>query len=112
MASIAQTQMAGSNKVIEELIGDSSWIAKIKYDPAQLQLTVTTKRGDEYVHFMVYPMTVDQLLQSPSKGKFYAQAIKGKGLSTKVVTKSTGAALRNAARGPVKSKARRPGYGR
>lgn len=106
MATVNQpaSATAAPAQVIEQPIGDSSWIAKIKYDPAQLQLTVTTKRGDEYVHFMVYPMTVDQFLQAPSKGTFYAQAIKGKGLSTRIITKTVGPRTRNLARGPVESR--------
>lgn len=92
------------SKIIEQPIGDSSWIAKIKYDPAQLQLTVTTKEGSEYVHFMVYPATVDQLLQAPSKGRFYAEQIKGKGISVRTITKTTGKPLRNPAKGPVQAR--------
>ena len=108
MATIAGSQagVAQSSRIIEQPIGDSSWLAKIKYDQAQLQLTVTTKKGDEYVHFMVYPITVDQLLQAPSKGRFYAQNIKGKGLSTRTISKTTGPAYRNPAR-PVEKPTRR-----
>ena len=111
MATIAMNPKLSPapGKVREEPIGDSSWIAKIKYDPVQLQLTVTTKEGSEYVHFMVYPATVDQFLQSPSKGRFYSENIKGKGISTRTVSKNTGPQERNLARGPIQ---RRIGHGR
>lgn len=89
------TAQGAPGKVREEPIGDSSWLAKIKYDPQSLQLTVTTKRGDEYVHFYVFPATVDQLMQAPSKGRFYAQQIKGRGFSTRVISKTTGEPYRN-----------------
>lgn len=98
-----------TNKVREEPIGDSSWLAKIKYDPSTFQLTVTTKEGSEYVHFMVYPMTVDQMMQAPSKGRFYATQIKGHGLANRVIDKTVGASLRNPAKGPTDKK---PGRGR
>lgn len=98
MASALKAPSASQSKVLEMPVGDSSWIAKIKYDPAQLQLTVTTKEGSEYVHFMVYPATADQFMQAPSKGRYYAQQIKGKGLTTKVISKSTGPAERNPSR--------------
>ena len=103
MATLAQsTPSAPSPSVVREVpIVDSSWLTKIKYDPSIFQLTITTKRGDEYVHFMVYPAMVDQMLQAPSKGKFYADNIKGKGLSNRVITKATGKPLRNPAKGPT-----------
>lgn len=102
--SLSDKKSSPSMAIREEPIGDSSWLMKIKYDPSTLQLTVTTKGGSEYVHFFVYPMTVDQLMQSPSKGAFYARQIKGKGLSTRVISKTTGAAERNPARGPIEHK--------
>lgn len=89
-------------KAKEEPIGDSSFIAKIKYDPAQLALTVETKSGNEYVHFMVYPATYEQFMLAPSKGRFYNQVIRGKGLSTKIISHDTGPQPRNPARGPIK----------
>lgn len=101
IAGAANQPPATASKVREEPIGDSSFIAMIKYDPAQLQLTVTTKRGDEYVHFYVFPATVDQFLQSPSKGAFYNAQIKGKGIGVRTITKKTGPPARNLARGPV-----------
>jgi hypothetical protein len=107
LASLLPTASSSGLGKIEEPIGDSSWIAKIKYDPALFQLTVTTKRGDEYVHFMVYPMTVQQMMQAPSKGRFYATNIKGKGLATKVISKSTGGSSENLARGPKKEHGRK-----
>lgn len=96
MATVTQNPALASSpsKVREEPIGDSSFIQKIKYDSAQLQLTVTMKNGSEYVHFMVYPATVDQFMQSPSKGSFYAKNIKGKGLSTRIISKTTGPRLK------------------
>lgn len=103
LASLLPSATPSATGKIEEPVGDSSWIAKIKYDPSVFQLTVTTKRGDEYVHFMVYPMTVQQFLQSPSKGKFYASQIKSKGLSSRIISKGTGGAERNIARGPAKT---------
>jgi hypothetical protein len=110
----ALAEKPASAAIREEPITDSSWLEKIKYDPATLQLTVTTKEGSEYVHFFVYPMTVDQLLQSPSKGAFYAKNIKGRGLSTRVISKTTGPRVRNPASGPVETKptARRNEHGR
>lgn len=104
MATLAQSTPApAAPSAIRDIpIVDSSWLMKIKYDPATFQLTVTTKRGDEYVHFMVYPATVDQMLQAPSKGRFYAQTIKGKGLSSRTISKAIGEPARNPGKGPIK----------
>lgn len=93
----------------EDPIGDSSFIAKIKYDPAQLQLTVTMKNGSEYVHFFVFPATYDEFMRSPSKGTFYNGIIKGKSVSTRTISKGTGPQERNLARGPVKEQGRTHG---
>lgn len=111
MATLAQPSIAAPNSapstVHEVPVVESSWLMKIKYDPATLQLTITTKGGSEYVHFMVYPATFDQLMQAPSKGRFYAQNIKGKGLSSRVITKTVGKPLRNPAKGPTHHAPRR-----
>lgn len=88
----------------EEPVGDSSFIQKIKYDSAQSCLTVTMKNGSEYQHFGVEAGTVDKFMLSPSKGAFYGKFIKGKGVTTRTISKNTGPAERNPARGPVESR--------
>lgn len=82
-------------------IADSSFLQNIKYDPVTYQMTVTMKNGAQYVHFYVYPQTFQQLMESPSKGKFYAQAIKGKNPASKVVIKNIGPQVRNPLKGPL-----------
>lgn len=98
---------AASSSVREEPIGDSSFLQKIKYDASTFQLTVTMKNGAEYVHFMVFPATVDQMMQSPSKGKFYAQNIKGANPSSRLINKNVGPQVRPLAKGPVHKETRR-----
>lgn len=85
----------------EEPIGDSSFLQKIKYDAATFQLTVTMKNGAEYVHFQVFPATVDAMMQAPSKGSFYASEIKGKNPSSNIIDKNVGKPVRPLAKGPV-----------
>lgn len=83
-------QTAGRGMVREEPITESGWLSKVRYDASQMMLTVTLKSGAEYVHYMVYPQQFEDMMQSPSKGSFYAKNIKGKGLSTSVIDKKVG----------------------
>ncbi len=83
-------------------IGDSSFLQNVKYDPANYQLTVTMKSGAQYVHFQVYPSTFQQMMEAPSKGKFYADVIKKSGNpSQTIVSKSVGPQNRNPLKGPT-----------
>lgn len=91
-----QSQKQKAEGITDMAIGDSSFIQNIKYDPTNLQLTVTMKNGGEYVHFHVYPQIVDSFITSPSKGKFYSQAIKGKYASTNSINKNIGRITKNA----------------
>lgn len=95
--------------VMEFPIGDSSFLQKIKYDPAAFQLTVTMKNGAEYVHFQVFPATVDAMIQAPSKGKFYASEIKGKSPSANIINKNVGKQVRPLAKGPVRKETKTRG---
>ena len=74
----------------EEPVAESSFIQKFAYDPATLQLTVTMKTGAEYVHFMVYPQVFEELMQSKSKGSYYARVIKAQGNSSRIINKNIG----------------------
>lgn len=88
-ASIANQTQAGS-QVRELAIGDSSFLQHIHYDPQTFQLTVTTKRGAQYIYFYVFPATFDQFTQSKSKGRFFAEFIRGKSPSARTVSKNVG----------------------
>lgn len=74
----------------EEPIAESSFLQKFTYDPTTLQLTVTMKTGAEYVHFMVYPQMFEELMQSKSKGSYYARVIKAQGNSSRIINKNIG----------------------
>src|SRR5436190_2195456 len=69
---------------------ESSFIQNFSYDSTNFQLTVTMKNGGQYTHWYFYPGMWEQLIQSPSKGKFYADVIKGKHPSTRIVNKTVG----------------------
>lgn len=103
---------AAPSTIREEGLVESSFLQKIKYDSTTLQLTVTMKNGAEYVHFYVFPMTVDQLMQSPSKGSFYATQIKGKNPGTRLIDKNVGKAVRPLAKGPIHQENKRRTHGR
>lgn len=81
---------------------ESSFLEHFRYDPSTFQLTVTMKNGAQYLHFYVYPMTIDQLIASPSKGKFYNDVIRGKSPGVAVTHKTIGPQVRNPLKGPVK----------
>lgn len=101
MASIVHHPSAQQTKSFQDILcPESSYISGFRYDPSTFQLTVTMKNGAQYLHFYVYPMTVDQLIASPSKGKFYAHYIKGMSPSTKVTHKEIGPQVRNPLKGP------------
>lgn len=103
MASINQhpAMQQSQGKLLEIPIGDSSFLQHFKYDAASFQLTVTMKNGSQYIHFYVYPGTVDQLIQAPSKGKFYADNIKGKYPGARTVSKGAGKPIHNPLKGPI-----------
>ena len=110
MASIAQhpSQAAQSAKGIREIpCIESSFIENCRYDPSTFQLSVTMKSGAQYLNFYVYPMVIDQLMVSPSKGKFYADNIKGKSPSSKITHKEIGPQVRNPLKGPVQHEPRK-----
>lgn len=71
-------------------IGDSSYLMHIAYDAQAMQMTVTMKNGAQYLYFQVYPQTMESFIQSQSKGKFYAEQIRGKHQSSRTVNKSVG----------------------
>jgi KTSC domain len=77
-------------------------IQHLRYDPSTFQLAVTFKTGAQHLYFYVFPMTVDQFFQAPSKGKFFGEAIKGKFPSVKVIHKTVGPKHHNSLRGPIK----------
>ncbi len=87
---------------------ESSFIENFRYDPSTFQLTVTMKNGAQYLHFYVYPMTMDQLMASPSKGKFYNEVIKGKSPGVAVTHKEIGPQVRNPLKGPKHEQRKKP----
>jgi len=111
-SNISQSPTQSAPGVMEFPIGDSSFLQKIKYDPSAFQLTVTMKNGAEYIHFQVFPATVDAMMQAPSKGKFYGQNIVGKNPSAKVIDKNVGKPVRPLAKGPVRKESKRGTHGR
>lgn len=92
----AVSQQAEASQIRKVPIGDSSFIQEVSYDPSTFQMTVTMKNGAQYIHWYVYPAIFDSMMQSPSKGKFYAEVIKGKHPSTRTITKNVGKAVKKA----------------
>lgn len=72
-------------------INESSFLMNVHYDPNTLQAVVTMKGGSQYVYNMVFPMTIDQWMQSPSKGEFFSKNIRGKyKMRTRMIDKTVG----------------------
>lgn len=93
MALINQNPAFNSqSKGIREFpITESSFLMNVHYDPNTLQAVVTMKGGSQYIYNMVFPMTIDQWMQSPSKGKFFAENIRGKfKMRSRIIDKTVG----------------------
>lgn len=71
-------------------IADSSYLMHIEHDPESLQMKVTMKTGAEYVYSYVPSNVMEEFIKAPSKGKYYAEMVKGKFESTTIITKNTG----------------------
>ena len=56
---------------------ESSHIDAIGYDDLKEELVVKFKNGQEYTYSDVKPFVYNDFLNSESKGKFFAQNIKG-----------------------------------
>ncbi len=56
---------------------ESSNIRAIGHDPRSNELHIHFKNGTQYVHPDVHRVLYQNMLQSPSKGKYYADRIKG-----------------------------------
>jgi hypothetical protein len=57
---------------------ESSNIFAIGYDTDKSELHIKFNTGAEYAYFGVAKDTFDNLMDAPSKGKFFAAEIKGK----------------------------------
>ncbi len=64
--------------VSREKIGfeHSKWLEYADYDPIGLRLEVGFKSGKIVTHWPIYPQTWIDFKLAPSKGRYYAQAIK------------------------------------
>ncbi len=54
----------------------SKWLMYAEYDPKAFRLEVGFKNGSIVEHWPVYPQTWLDFKLAPSKGRFYAAAIK------------------------------------
>lgn len=89
--AIAATQPGAQQKTLHEFaINDSSFLSAVKYDSSTMQCTVVLKKGGEYTYFMIFPMIIDQWMQSASKGTFYAKQIRGKFKVSRLINKTVG----------------------
>ena len=68
----------------------SEFLQNVEYDADNLQMTVTMKNGSEYIYSNVYPSVMDDFIKASSKGKFYAQVLRGRNPSTRIVDKTVG----------------------
>jgi len=63
----------------------SSWLKTATYDPKSLKLWISFQNGETKTFYPIYPQTFLDFKLSPSKGKFYAQAIKSQGAPQGIV---------------------------
>lgn len=69
-----------------EIFTDSSYVSGYQYDPSALVLTVNFRYGGVRQFRPVYPQTALDFKLSPSKGKFFHEAIRkimGEGMRIK-----------------------------
>lgn len=71
-------------------VNNSSFVSHFQYDSDNMQLLVVLKDGGEYLYDQVDSATVDQFIESPSKGQFFSKYIKGKYTSTRLIDKTVG----------------------
>ena len=71
-------------------IAGSSYLQHVAYDPANLQMTVTMKTGAQYIYSYIYPSIMEEFVKAPSKGKFYADNVRGVSKATRVIDKNVG----------------------
>lgn len=79
--------------LIEMPIADSSYLQHVSYDPANLQMTVIMKSGGQYVYSQISPNIMEEMIKAPSKGKFYADQIRGLSEATRTIDKTVGPAV-------------------
>jgi hypothetical protein len=77
-------------KLQELPIADSKFLQNVSYDPDNSQMTVTMKNGAQYVYFNIPPGTMEDFAESKSKGKFYADNIRGQASSQRTIDKTVG----------------------
>jgi hypothetical protein len=95
LIKLPQTPTTSAAALKEVDTPESSVFAKLSYDSSTFQLTATFKSGTQHVYFFVFPAVAEQLFQSPSKGKFFTENIKGKNLSFKTINRNTGPQFKN-----------------
>lgn len=96
MAQVIQHPSIGGQKQskTQELpIADSSYLMHVAYDAANLQMTVTMKNGAQYLYSQIPPDVMEEFTLSPSKGKFYADKIRGSGQAQRIIDKNIGPAV-------------------
>ena len=57
---------------------ESSAIARLNYDPDSRTLFVVFVDGDLYAYFDVPEAVFDAFLSAPSKGRFFAEEVRGR----------------------------------
>jgi len=80
----------GKSQKTDMPIADSSFLQHVEYDAQNLQMTITTKSGAQYIYFQVYPQVMQDFIKAPSKGSFYAKMVKGLHPQTTIISKSIG----------------------
>ncbi len=68
----------------------SSFLETVEYDPQQRTMDITFKTGSKHRYFMVFPATFASFKQSPSHSTYYARAIKGNLMGTKIIAHDIG----------------------
>ena len=91
MASVAGPgPSTGRSSVMPKKVGvQSSFIAEFEYDEANLTLTTTMKNGQVYQYKFVTPGEFTNLQTAKNPSKHWADNIRGKKASVRVITKKS-----------------------
>lgn len=87
------TILTGTNQqshAKETFAPTSSFLELVEYDPQSRTMEITFKSGTKLRYFQVYPATFASFKQSPSHSTYYAKAIKGNLISSKIIANDIG----------------------
>jgi len=91
MADLLKDQQVKTEGDVEKLpLPESRFLAQAEYNPKTYQMSIWFKSGSMHTFMFVMPQVWDLFKQAPSKGEYFAKAIKGRFQSIRTVSKTVG----------------------